>query len=362
MTDLPGLMQQSTIVEEAGRRHGKCLVLLEYGVPEYREFIYEHLATRFAEVTIVHTGERFRTVEAEHIQKGICLQLGKEVTLCFFNPWIIRSFDVVITTINWRKPHTWLWVPFFRRPSWIFWGQGPGRACGGIVGAFKRWIMRKGSGFVVYTDGGKKALEALGIAPAFTEVAYNTLEVTNAGPTGPGRYFLYVGRLQRRKRLDELFRAIVGTPFKVVIVGESEGEEGAMLAELAGQLGLQGQVEFHPGTFSEAVLKNYFDGAWAYVSPGHVGLGVVHSFSYGKPVVTCADARHAPEFEYCSVQNSYLYGKGQKLADVLAHVVGDSALRGQKGTAAYEFYRDRLDSGNVIRAFDRVLDGGRQGL
>lgn len=334
---------------------GSCLVLLEYGIPQYREFIYDHLRERFQKLDVIHTGERFSGQDSENVRRAFCLRLGREVTLCFFNPFVIQKYDFVLATLNWRKPHTWLWSIFFRRPEWIFWGQGPGRAKNSIFGAIKGWIIRRAKGFIVYTEGGLKSLVEIGVKASTVAVAFNSLQVANAGPTGSGRYFLYVGRVQRRKGLDELVQAVRGTQFKVVIVGDSEAGEVARLMSLAEVLGVSGQVDFQPGTFSDERLRQYFDGAWAYVSPNHVGLGVVHSFSYGKPVVTRFDVKHAPEFEYCSAENSYLYQGGDDLTKVLADVAGDSFVWARKCRSAYDFYQSKLDARNVTRAFDHVL-------
>ena len=77
------------------------------------------------------------------------------------------------------------------------------------------------------------------------------------------------------------------------------------LRELVRELDLESQVEFFLN-FDDFVLKSHFSNAIAYVSPGHVGLGVVHAFAYGVPVITISSFKHAPEFSYCSVSNSYL--------------------------------------------------------
>jgi len=351
----PAVGEQEESVRCSGARLGSCLVLLEYGIPHYRKFIYDHLTGRFQHLDVIHTGERFPGQDSENVKKAFCLRMGREVTLCLFNPFVIRKYDVVLATLNWRKPHTWLWSIFFRRPHWIFWGQGPGRATGSILGPIKGWIIRRAKGFIVYTEGGLKSLVEIGVSSSSIAVASNSLQVANAGRTGSGRYFLYVGRVQRRKGLDELIRAVKGTRFKVVIVGDSEESEVARLMSLAVALEVIDQIDFQPGTYSDTKLREYFDGAWAYVSPNHVGLGVVHSFSYGKPVVTRCDVKHAPEFEYCSAENSYLYQGGDDLARLLATVVGDELDWARKCRSAYEFYQSKLDAKNVTRAFDQVL-------
>ena len=44
-------------------------------------------------------------------------------------------------------------------------------------------------------------------------------------------------------------------------------------------------------------LKAEYDRSLAYVSTGALGLGIVHSFSYGVPVIAFPDIQNGPEFE-----------------------------------------------------------------
>lgn len=105
-------------------------------------------------------------------------------------------------------------------------------------------------------------------------------------PDGFGEHpvVLYVGRLQARKRLDDLIRACAALPEslqpKLVIVGD--GPEREALESLSGRT--YPATEFPGATFG-AELAPYFSAADLFVLPGTGGLAVQEAMSYGLPVI-----------------------------------------------------------------------------
>jgi glycosyltransferase involved in cell wall biosynthesis len=105
-------------------------------------------------------------------------------------------------------------------------------------------------------------------------------------PDGFGEHpvVLYVGRLQARKRLDDLIRACAALPEslqpKLVIVGD--GPERRSLESLAGLI--YPSTGFAGAKFG-AELVPYFTTADLFVLPGTGGLAVQEAMSYGLPVI-----------------------------------------------------------------------------
>ncbi|MCC5870743.1 MAG: glycosyltransferase family 4 protein, partial [Gammaproteobacteria bacterium] len=209
------------------------------------------------------------------------------------------------------------------------------------------------SGYIAYTENGKQHLVDWGFPEEKVSVAFNTLDVGNSGWTSGGSYILYVGRLQKRKELDLAIRLLPETGLVLRIVGDGDCLDE--LNELAERIEVSEQIEFHPGTFDESVLKEHFAGAIAYISPGHVGLGVVHAFSYAVPVITLRHRHHAPEFEYCNSCNSYICDNEDVLAQLLGTLDGDSGVHLQKRRAALEFYENQLSPQRMVDCFERRL-------
>ncbi len=329
----------------------KCIIILEYGIPNYRSFIFDWFKRRFKKFVIIHSGERFNHKNNYKAHKGLNLRLFNDISLCFFNVMKVKNFDFVISTLNFRKPHTWLPWFIFRKKKWIFWGQGPGKSTNGVIGSLKKYIISNSHGYVVYTPEGKKELENFGIESTKISIAYNTLKIENSEMTYGKDYLLYVGRIQDRKGLDKVLYALKNTSIKFVVVGEG-GDYESEFKNLVLSLGLSKQVIFKGGIYEDQKLKSLFSNSIAYISPDHVGLGVVHAFAYGVPVIVGMNNDHAPEFSYCSKENSYIYEKDDDLSDVIYEVFENEKIRMEKKKNALKMYKEKLDPDNVLSAFD----------
>jgi glycosyltransferase involved in cell wall biosynthesis len=289
-----------------------CLLILEYGIPHYRNFLFEYFNQYFQNFSILHSGERFQPDFNFSNKKGKNIKIRGEFSLVFFNPIDILKSDVVISTFNIYKPHTWFWILLFPWKKWVLWGQGLGKSNLKILKLFRKLIIQISTGYVVYTEKGKQNLVENGVNPDKISVAFNTLNINNHELTKGQDYFLYVGRIQERKGLEKAIKACIDMGFKLMIVGD-----GILKEKFKKEYGNFQNIIFREGIYDEDVLKSIFSNAMAYVSPDHVGLGVVHSFAYGVPVITNKTKEHAPEFEYCNDQNSYLYDNDSQLEYVL---------------------------------------------
>jgi glycosyltransferase involved in cell wall biosynthesis len=176
----------------------------------------------------------------------------------------------------------------------IGWGLGSPPPAGWFAG------LRRGSrlrflhqfdALISYSARGAEQYAALGFPHDKIFVAPNATTPApafplSARPPGLGERLvvLYVGRLQARKRLDDLIRACAALPEKLqprlVIVGD--GPEREALEALAGQV--YPRCEF-PGAKFGAELTPYFTVADLFVLPGTGGLAVQEAMSYGLPVI-----------------------------------------------------------------------------
>ena len=169
------------------------------------------------------------------------------------------------------------------------------------------------------------------------------------------KYFLYVGRIQERKGLDLAIKSFAkvisetvndSVSFKIVGGGDSEA-----LKNLVDSMGIKDRVEFVGPVYDESLLGEFFSGALAYVSPGHVGLGVLHSFAFGVPVMTCTDRKHSVEYVHCNKENSYLSTYSvDGVAAMMKEIMEDTEERERKSQNAYQYY-------NRYCTIDRMVDG-----
>ncbi|MGM0503939.1 MAG: glycosyltransferase [Bacteroidota bacterium] len=331
-------------------KNKKCLLLLEFGIPHYRKFIYEYFQRMFEDFLIIHSGEKFGDNQEFKNRKGFNIKLPKEISLTFFNIFIIRNYDIIISTLNFRKPHTWLPFFLFSKKKWIFWGQGINRNNSRILNFVRKSIINKSVGYVAYTEKGRENLIKSGVLPEKILIAYNTLKINNAELTLGNKYLLYVGRIQKRKGLEKVIINLKNTDYKLLIVGN--GNHIYELKKMTQLNKLYEQITYLPAIYDETHLKEIFSKAIAYISPSSVGLGVVHSFAYGVPVITCKNNNQGPEFEYCNESNSYLYNFDSDLREIIENVFQNKEERLNKGKSAFEYYKENLSHKNVYEAFN----------
>jgi glycosyltransferase involved in cell wall biosynthesis len=110
-----------------------------------------------------------------------------------------------------------------------------------------------------------------------------------------------VGRLIPAKKVDVLVdgfqKALSGliSDTKLIIVGD--GPERARLAALVENYGIADRVEFRGEILDNVALAPLFAESLLTVSPGYVGLSVIHSLAFGVPVLVADNEPHSPEVE-----------------------------------------------------------------
>lgn len=112
---------------------------------------------------------------------------------------------------------------------------------------------------------------------------------------------VYTGRLQKRKHIDLLIRAIAnchknGFQFNLVLIGPKEDDDS--LASMVCDFGIESSVWLFGPSYDENVTSRLLFNADVCVCPAAVGLTSIHSLSYGTPVVSNNDFNNQmPEYE-----------------------------------------------------------------
>ncbi len=112
---------------------------------------------------------------------------------------------------------------------------------------------------------------------------------------------VYIGRIQERKRLDLLIKAIANLKSKEVgvnllLIGESDSSLN--LDKLAKSLGVDKNICFYGPCYDEKIIGSLIFNADVCVSPGNVGLTAMHVLAYGTPILTSDNFYvQRPEFE-----------------------------------------------------------------
>lgn len=112
---------------------------------------------------------------------------------------------------------------------------------------------------------------------------------------------LYIGRIQRSKKLSLLLEAMDilrqrNRIYNLMIIGKEVENTG--IEEKIVSLDLHEQVWLYGDSYDESELANLIYNANVCISPGNVGLTAMHAMFYGTPVITHNNfANQMPEFE-----------------------------------------------------------------
>jgi len=300
-----------------------------------------------------HSFERLKCDDSllgrlESIPRLIKIQLKHDVSIVVFD---IHYWNVLVAAA----------IGSVFRPV-LFWGHGLGRSWVGRI--LRRFCLLWGKGAIVYGDAGRDQLLKVGISQERVFVARNTQMVPGFMDFSGEKkeYFLFVGRLQKRKRIDLFLKAYAeyvsydpGGTIGLKIVGD--GAILVVLKDLARDLKICSRVEFIPGTTDPDQLGTLYKHALAYVSPGHVGLGVLHSFAFGVPVVTCQADTHAPEFENLvhDINGLVMDSSCSSLAESLVQLATVPGLANRLGHQAFKTYIEKAHPDQMVTAFLKAL-------
>jgi glycosyltransferase involved in cell wall biosynthesis len=245
------------------------------------------------------------------------------------------------------------WMRSRGRPV-IGWSLGPARPAG-ILTAGLRSFYNGFDALAVYSRSGAEGFRSLGIGAEKIFLAPNAVQsktaealLAQAGAREKARaalqldarpVFLFVGRLQRRKRIDALLRACADAgagACQLLIVGD--GEERAPLERFAS--GVFPSARFTGDLRGEA-LGRCFLAADLFVLPGTGGLALQEAMLYGKPVAA-AEADGSQRDLIRAGENGWLLPPGdeQALRRILAEALADPDRLVKMGAASRRIVRD----------------------
>ncbi len=346
------------------------VVILQDAIMPYRRPFYDALAAYY-DVCVIHSGlpsvtpgsrYRERIVPERRIGpfpiQAVHAAIGAEEPL-----------KAVVTIFDVRRVAT-VWAGLRARAGRrLLWGHRYSHRR--AVNRLRDLMMNRFDGVIQYGDEDTAQMIAHGIAPDRIFLAPNTIAVTNHEDctTDTKHSLLFVGRLQERKRIDELLRAFAAirdrlpSHVKLELVGD--GALRTDLEALAATLEIADRTVFHGRIDDPQVLKRIFAAAYAYVSPDNVGLGVLHAFAYGVPVITSVERgarisgfRHGPEFlNIRPGENGLVVDDQAGLREAIEAIVTEPGLAVRLGSNAYRYYTEERSIGGMVDGFRRAIEG-----
>jgi len=166
---------------------------------------------------------------------------------------------------------------------------------------------------------------------------------------------LFVGRIQPRKRIDNLLRACASLPERLRpllwVVGDGPGR--ADLQELAEKI--YPFAEF-PGKKIGPELEEYFMKADVFVLPGTGGLAVQEAMAYGLPVIV-AEGDGTQE-DLVKSGNGWLIpaNNEQELRKTLHEALVDPTRLRKMGNISFKIVQDEINIEQMVKVFVKALN------
>jgi glycosyltransferase involved in cell wall biosynthesis len=314
------------------------VAIIDRCVPHYRKGVYDVLmADRDMDFTIVAAArpiERIGTVPYPGPATWRWIDAhGVKIPLTGgASAWQWRAvtaglggrFDAIVMMANPNDPSLWLCALAARVTGkrLIFWTHGLTRHDPPLRRFLRVVWMRLAHAMTIYAHLGKVGCLQEGFKPERCHVCYNSLdyehqrrlrdsltpemiaqtrrelfgEIAARVPIA-----LSISRLAAWKKVDLLIRAHAqlikaGHDLRLLIVGD--GAERGKLEALANELGVRDSVRFFGECYDEDRLASLIAACDLCVTPGAIGLSVMHCLAYGVPCVTHDDwFDQMPEFE-----------------------------------------------------------------
>jgi 1,2-diacylglycerol 3-alpha-glucosyltransferase len=200
----------------------------------------------------------------------------------------------------------------------------------------------------------------------------NGIDLERFKPTNDGSYLkrvfdvpidkpvlLYVGRLDKEKRIDAILRALPDilrvTSVHFVVVGI--GKEKQRLEELTKKLGIQTAVTF-TGFVSDKDLPNIYRIADLFVIAGIAELQscvTMEAMGSGLPVVA-VNALALPELVHDG-ENGYLFSDGdsQMLTEKIIAILSNQTMREQMSKKSLEIIKDH-DINKIVEKYESIYN------
>jgi glycosyltransferase involved in cell wall biosynthesis len=303
----------------------------------------------------------YRQAKNIHLFRGsfyLCYQAGLLNWLENWNP------DALIVEANPRylsTPAAVRWMHTRGRPV-LGWGLGAPFKAEGIGIARKVWrvFLKQFDALIAYSQRGADEYGALGFPREKIFIAHNSVSAPPSFPLPdrPSTFnlrpsILFVGRLQARKRVDDLLRACAqlnSTP-RLVIVGD--GPDRERLQSLASEI--YPEAKFI-GAKHGAELKSYFTEADLFVLPGTGGLAVQEAMSNGLPVIVAQG--DGTQDDLVRQGNGWQIPPGdfEALLAAMKDALSNVARLRKLGEKSYRIVRDEINIEKMVEAFVTALN------
>ena len=324
------------------------VVIFNEKLMDYRMPIYNLLAERY-DLTFVHSypykvseEPKFKIVKINQPWKlgPVYLHSNNILKLC-------NESDVAIVLGEIRRV-MFACLPFLHRKfKMAYWTIGVSTSHG--LNASKRmdWlrdlIYKQAEACIFYTEYARQRAINKGYNPESLFVANNTVEVLPIERTVPKDSYLFIGTLYKKKGLNILLEAYKkafsrNADLPVLNILGGGGEYNEIQSWIKNE-GLDNRIFLKGPVYDKSAKREYFQKAYACISPTQAGLSVLESMGYGVPFVTMSNSITGGE--RLNIHNNIdgiLMDDPEELAGILLDIAENPSKYARLGANAYEYY------------------------
>jgi len=376
-----------TLVSSGKLFHGR-LGLQQRVLPAYRARFFDCLGSACTDGLSVFAGEPGPNESITATRQLIKADIIQSHNRHFFqvdSPFYVLWQEGLIEWLEGWEPHALVveanprYLSTRRAISWmrargrpvIGWGLGAppfhpttvtARMIATMLERIRRNFLYSCDALIAYSRRGADQFRALGIPGERIFVATNAVASRPSDPA-PNRpdsithrpVVLFVGRLQARKRIDNLLRACDGLPEslqpRLIIVGD--GPARTDYQNLAQSI--YPQAEF-VGQKRGRELQEYFLRADLFVLPGTGGLAVQEAMAYGLPAIVAQG--DGTQEDLIKIGNGWLVPPDDlpALQQAMEEALSDPVKLRRMGAESYRIVSEEVNVENMVSVFVHVLN------
>lgn len=346
-------------------------------LPAYRVTFFDLLAKEFEHGLDLLAGQpadneslgRRGVPEAARLREAGNIHIGRgRLYACFQKNLLIWleavQPDVLIVEANPRNLSTSSAITWMHKRDRcvIGWGLGAQPRASAWLTTLRRRLLLSADALITYSRLGAEQYAAQGYNRERIFLAPNAAAMRPAGEP-PHREdtflhgkagLLYVGRLQKRKKLDVLLHACAMLPEKqqpsLTITGD--GPASAELRQLAEKV--YPAARFTGELYGEDLARE-FRGADLFALPGTGGLAVQQAMTYALPVVV--GEADGTQSNLVRPLNGWQLqsGDAEELARVLMDALSDAARLRRMGNESFRIVREEVNLEEMVRGFTEAI-------
>ena len=254
----------------------------------------------------------------------------------------------------------------------VWWGHHTTAYANERKVGLRLWIARRLSDiYLCYTRTGISYLEKRGFVHGKVFATGNTIDqepIKHAMCNYDGKDMfgghpgiLCCSVLREKVKLDLAIRALADDKLKDVrlaVIGD--GPKRDDYTRIAEEMGVADRIVWVGATRNQKQMAPWFLSAKAFVYPGAVGLSILHSMSYGLPVVVHGNVEHQmPEYEIMEDGRTGLCFHEDDVGDLAAKldkIINDGELRCRMSLCCRALAYEKYSMNQMVANFSEAIE------